>query len=97
MELLHQKIFFTTSERERERGVYKTITVMGALKPVDIVVLLVFLMHSVDTVYNAPARGPHPCSVAELSLRRNNAEVLDDALYITGKFLVSISYCIMCP
>ena len=60
---------------------------MNILRPVNVLLLVGFLLYSVDTVYNAPAR-PAGCTVAETALQRNNAEVLDDGLYVTGKVLV---------
>ena len=62
---------------------------MNLLKPVNVLLLAAFLLYSVDTVYNAPSRSSsHACSMAELLPRRNNAEVLDDALYVAGNVLV---------
>ena len=60
------------------------------LKPVNILLLVGFLLYSVDTVYNAPARRSSGCSLAMQTPARNNAEVLDDGLYVTGKVLVRI-------
>ena len=58
---------------------------MSLLNSVNLLLLGAFLLFSFDTVYNAPFES---CSLADMTSPRNSAEIMDDALFIAGQFLV---------
>ena len=62
---------------------------MSLLKPVNILLTVVFLLYSFDFAYNAPLRNlPHICGTGEPLPQRNNAEIFDDALDINGRVMI---------